>query len=189
MEKMLRCILHRDPDSEGRFRDERVSVGFNRLSIIDTVGGDQPLFSEDERIVVFTNGEVYNYKEVKSIFQSKGHHFRTGSDCEVIVHLYEEVGRKVVEWLNGIFAFCLYDRGKERLLLGRDRVGVKPLYFSRQDGILIFASEMKAILQASEVAPVENPGVLDEYLCSVRFQGHGRFSHWISWKIHGSKGI
>ena len=96
------------------------------MSIIDTVGGDQPLFSEDNDVVVLANGEIYNYQDLKHQSQSYGHRFRTGSDCEVLVHLYEEFGKSFVTRLNGMFAFCLYDRKREKLLLGRDRVASSP---------------------------------------------------------------
>ncbi len=172
---ILQSIVHRGPDSEGRFSDGRVLFGFRRLSIIDTFSGDQPLFSEGGEIILIANGEIYNYKELKNFLKSKGHQFRTGSDCEVIVHLYEEFGQNFVHRLNGMFAFCLYDRRQERLFLCRDRVGIKPLYFARREGVLIFASEIKAILQAAEVDSVENQGVLDEYLCFRSLAGTRTF--------------
>jgi asparagine synthase (glutamine-hydrolysing) len=172
---MLHSIVHRGPDSEGRYSDGRVLLGFRRLSIMDTAAGDQPLFNEDREIVVIANGEIYNYPELKRLLQAKGHQFRTGSDCEVLVHLYEEFGSGFVERLNGMFAFCLYDHRQERLLVGRDRVGIKPFYFTRREGVLVFASEIKAILQAAEVESVENPDVLDEYLCFRYLSGTRTF--------------
>lgn len=175
LEGMLRSIVHRGPDSEGRYSDGRVLLGFRRLSIIDTVGGDQPLFSEDQEIVLLANGEIYNYKELRDFLRSKGHHFRTGSDCEVLIHLYEEFGRSFVERLNGMFAFSLYDRKRQKLLLGRDRVGIKPLYFARLNGVLIFGSEIKAILRAKEIDSAENQNVLPEYLCFRSLSGSRTF--------------
>jgi len=175
LEGMLHSIKHRGPDSEGRFHDQRVLLGFRRLSIIDTIAGDQPLFSEDGKIVVVANGEIYNHLDLRRYLQTKGHRFRTGSDCEVIVHLYEEFGRDFVGRLNGMFAFCIYDSRRERVLLGRDRVGIKPLYFARREGVLIFASEIKAILKATEVNPVENSNVLDEYLSFRSLSGTRTF--------------
>jgi asparagine synthase (glutamine-hydrolysing) len=145
------------------------------LSIIDTASGDQPLFSEDGEVVVIANGEIYNYLEIKRFLKAKGHRFQTGSDCEVLVHLYEEFGLDLVKRLNGMFAFCLYDHRREKLLLGRDRVGIKPMYFAKREGVLIFASEIKAVLQAEEVEPVEEPGVLDEYLCFRYLSGTRTF--------------
>ncbi|HEY1303298.1 MAG TPA: asparagine synthase (glutamine-hydrolyzing) [Vicinamibacterales bacterium] len=175
LDRMLRSIVHRGPDSEGRYSDGRALLGFRRLSIIDTTGGDQPLFSEDGEIVVLANGEIYNYKELKVLLRARGHQFRTNSDCEVLVHLYEDFGRNFAEKLNGMYAFCLYDHRRQTLLLGRDRVGIKPLYFTQQDGVLIFASEIKAILQASEVSSIESPDVLDEYLCFRSLSGQQTF--------------
>jgi asparagine synthase (glutamine-hydrolysing) len=175
LDKMLDSIVHRGPDSEGRFCDGRALIGFRRLSIIDTISGDQPLVNEDGQIILIANGEIYNYRELKSLLQSHGHIFRTGSDCEVLLHLYEEYGTEFIERLNGMFAFCLYDQRKGRLLLGRDRVGIKPLYFSVQDGLLIFASEIKAILQATEVTAEQNTDVLDEYLCFRFLSGNRTF--------------
>lgn len=164
LDNILRSIIHRGPDSEGRYSDGRILLGFRRLSIIDTVTGDQPLYSENREIIVIANGEIYNHLELREYLLNKGHRFRTGSDCEVLVHLYEEFGSDFVEKLNGIFAFCLYDKRREKLILSRDRVGIKPLYVASREGVFIFASEIKAILQATEVAPVENQGVLEEYL-------------------------
>jgi asparagine synthase (glutamine-hydrolysing) len=163
--EMLHSIIHRGPDSEGSHSDGRALLGFRRLSIIDTCSGNQPLFNEKDDILVIANGEIYNYKELTESLKAKGHRFKTGSDCEVLVHLYEEYGRDFVSRLNGMFAFCIYDLRQERLLLGRDRVGIKPLYFARRQGVLVFASEIKAILQAREIEPEETPNVLDEYLC------------------------
>lgn len=175
LEDMLRVIIHRGPDSEGRFQDERVALGFRRLSIIDVKHGEQPLFNEDKQIVLFTNGEIYNYKDLKKKLEQHGHIFSTHSDCEVIIHLYEEYGSDFVSKLNGMFAFCLYDRKQEVLLVGRDRVGIKPMYYSQLDGVLIFSSEIKAILQAKEVSPTENASILDEYLCFRYLTGSRTF--------------
>lgn len=185
LDGMLRSIIHRGPDSEGRYSDGRVLFGFRRLSIIDVESGNQPLFNEDGQVIALVNGEIYNFKELKRYLQGKGHEFRTGSDCEVIVHLYEELGQEFVEQLNGMFAFCLYDRKKETLLLGRDRVGIKPLYFAKRNGVLIFASEIKAIPQAKEIDPAENSGVLDEYLCFRCLSGSRTFFSGIELLLPG----
>lgn len=175
LDRMLQTITHRGPDSDGRFSDGRILLGFRRLSIIDTVTGDQPLYNEDRQIAVISNGEIYNYKELKALLQAKGHTFQTASDCEVIVHLYEEYGSGFIDRLNGMFAFCLYDCRRERLLMARDRVGIKPLYYSMQNGVMVFASEIKAILKAHEVMPVENENVLEEYLCFRFLAGNRTF--------------
>ena len=146
LEKMTEKLVHRGPDSAGYFIDENVGLGFRRLSIIDLEGGDQPLFNEDESIVVVCNGEIYNYRELRSTLTQKGHTFRTGSDIEVLVHLYEEDGPDFINKLNGQFAFALLDRKQRKLLLARDHFGINPLYYTIVDDVLIFASEIKAIL-------------------------------------------
>lgn len=186
LDRMLPLISHRGPDSEGRYCDGNALIGFRRLSIMDTVNGDQPLFSEDGEIVAVVNGEIYNYPDLKRSLQARGHRFRTQSDCEVLVHLYEDLGPGFVGELNGMFAFCLYDRRQGRLFLGRDRVGIKPLYFAWQDGLLTFGSEIKAVLAASGVAPVERPGILDEYLCFRFLSGTRTFFSGIELVAPGS---
>jgi len=146
LEKMTDKLVHRGPDSAGYFIADNVGLGFRRLSIIDLEGGDQPLFNEDESVVVVCNGEIYNYRELRSSLVKKGHTFRTGSDIEVLAHLYEEDGVDFINKLNGQFAFALLDRKQRKLLLARDHFGVNPLYYTIVDDVLIFASEIKAIL-------------------------------------------
>src|SRR5215213_3361825 len=146
LEKMTDKLVHRGPDSAGYFIADNVGLGFRRLSIIDLEGGDQPLFNEDESVVVVCNGEIYNYRELRSTLIKKGHTFRTGSDIEVLAHLYEEDGVDFINKLNGQFAFALLDRKQRKLLLARDHFGINPLYYTIVDDVLIFASEIKAIL-------------------------------------------
>lgn len=186
LDDMLQAIYHRGPDSSGRYDDGRVLLGFRRLSIIDTMSGDQPLFSEDGDIALIANGEIYNYLELKSLLIGKGHHFKTGSDCEVLVHLYEEFGPLFVKRLNGMFAFCLYDRRKEKLLLGRDRIGIKPLYIAKREGVLVFASEIKAILRSNEIDSIEAQDVLAEYLCFRSLSGARTFFSGIDLLLPGT---
>ena len=147
LEKMCGRLAHRGPDSFGYFQDELAALGHRRLSIIDLSTGDQPLGNEDGSIQVVFNGEIYNYLELRAELQRKGHRFRTQSDTEVLVHLYEEEGERLPEYLNGMFAFALWDAPRARLLLVRDRLGKKPLYYSSAvPGItLCFASELKAL--------------------------------------------
>jgi asparagine synthase (glutamine-hydrolysing) len=147
LESMCERLVHRGPDSFGHFRDGLVALGHRRLSIIDLNTGDQPLGNEDGSVQVVFNGEIYNYRELRGELQSKGHKFATQSDTEVLVHLYEEVGERVPEYLNGMFAFAIWDAGRERLFLARDRLGKKPLYYSPSvRGMrLCFASELKAL--------------------------------------------
>jgi asparagine synthase (glutamine-hydrolysing) len=145
---------HRGPDSRGVFADDGIALGVARLAVIDVDGGDQPLGNEDGSVVVACNGEIYNYVELTEELRGRGHQLRTASDAEVIVHLYEELGDACVERLRGMFAFALWDRRKGRLLLARDRVGKKPLFYAHQAGGLLFASEPRAILATGQV-PVE----------------------------------
>jgi asparagine synthase (glutamine-hydrolysing) len=154
VERMCETLDHRGPDSRGVFAEDGVALGVARLAVIDVAGGDQPITNEDGSVVVVCNGEIYNYLELTEELTRRGHHMRTASDTEVIAHLYEEVGDACVERLRGMFAFALWDRRKRRLLLARDRVGKKPLFYAHRDGRLWFASEPRAILASGEV-PVE----------------------------------
>src|SRR6185369_12602915 len=147
LQRMTETLVHRGPDSSGYFVSDDVGLGFRRLSIIDPAGGDQPLYNEDESIVLVCNGEIYNYRALRKELTQKGHSFRTNCDVEVILHLYEEEGDALLTRLNGQFAFALYDIRKQRLLLARDHFGVNPLHFTIVNDTLIFASEIKAILQ------------------------------------------
>ena len=145
--RMVDRLVHRGPDSAGYFADGPAGLGFRRLSIIDLAGGDQPIYSEDESLVLVCNGEIYNYKELRDGLEKRGHPFRTDTDVEVLLHLYEEEGTALLDRLNGQFAFAIYDRRERQLFLARDHFGVNPLYFAVADGVLIFGSEIKAILE------------------------------------------
>jgi len=151
IDQMCDVLEHRGPDSRGVFLDRNVGLGVQRLAVIDLRTGDQPVFNEDRSIVVVLNGEIYNYRELRSSLLGAGHRFATHSDTEVIVHLYEDKGDDCVQMLRGMFAFALWDMRRQRLLLARDRIGKKPLYFSFDGTSLWFASEAKAILQDSSV--------------------------------------
>src|SRR5262249_33923014 len=151
MREMCRTIVHRGPDDEGFFVGRGIGLGMRRLSIIDVVGGHQPIENEDGSVRAVFNGEIYNYRNLRDDLQRRGHRFRTRSDTEVIVHAYEEDGTGCVKRFNGMFAFALWDEQTRRLVVARDRMGVKPLYYARVGTGLAFASEVKALLALSEV--------------------------------------
>ena len=153
LERMAGVLEHRGPDEAGVWRDEvsgRCGLGHRRLAIIDRAGGQQPLSNEDGSIWICYNGECYNYRQLRGELEAAGHKFRTQSDTEVIVHLYEEYGYNCVEHIRGMFAFAVWDQKRRVLFLGRDRMGQKPLYYAYHQGRFIFASECKAILQAED---------------------------------------
>ena len=146
--KMVSTLNHRGPDDSGYFLDDSLSLGHSRLAIIDlTEKGRQPIYNEDESIWIIFNGEIYNFKEIKTRLMKQGHVFYTETDTEVIIHAYEEYGFECLDEFNGQFSFCIYDKNKDILFLARDRFGIKPLYYYQKNGIFIFASEIKAILK------------------------------------------
>ena len=145
--RMASTIVHRGPDSDGYQVEGSLGLAFRRLSIIDLTGGAQPIHNEDRSVVMVCNGEIFNYRELRSLLEDKGHIFRTKTDVEVLVHLYEEEGPKMLSKLNGQFAFALYDLRRKELFLARDHFGILPLYYTVVDNVLIFASEIKAILR------------------------------------------
>lgn len=152
LRRMCGAMVHRGPDGEGLFVDGQVGLGMRRLSIIDLEGGQQPAFNEDGSVVVVFNGEIYNYRALARELAARGHAFRTASDTEVIVHQYEEDGVDCVEALRGMFAFAAWDARSRRLVVARDRLGIKPLYYVEAGGRLAFASELKVLLELPEVA-------------------------------------
>jgi len=151
LSRMTDKLVHRGPDSAGYFVDHSVALGFRRLSIIDLESGDQPIYNEDGSLVLMCNGEIFNYLELKKVLIKKGHSFRTKSDVEVLLHLYEEYGIDFLDKINGQFAFVIYDRKNRRLLLARDHFGINPLYYTTANGLFIFSSEIKAILEHPQV--------------------------------------
>src|SRR5881227_2202029 len=167
-EELLRSMcdrmIHRGPDSEGYFVDDGVALGMRRLAIIDLLTGEQPAFNEDESIAVILNGEIYNYRELRADLEKRGHRFRSASDTEILPHLYEEYGRDMVQRLNGMFAFALWDDRRRRLFIARDRFGEKPLYWGVFDRTLLFASEPKVLLAHPAVQPNLNLNALRQYL-------------------------
>ena len=140
-------MIHRGPDDAGYFIDKNIGLAHRRLSIIDISGGHQPLSNEDGSVWITFNGEIYNYRDIKERLISRGHIFKTNSDTEPIVHLYEEKGVDCIIELEGMFAFAIWDKNNNRLFAARDRVGEKPFYYFNARGIFAFASEIKALLE------------------------------------------
>ncbi|MFN0087443.1 MAG: asparagine synthase (glutamine-hydrolyzing) [Blastocatellia bacterium] len=157
LRRMTETLVHRGPDEDGITIRDRVGLGHRRLSIIDIAGGRQPIFNEDGDIAIVFNGEIYNYKELAQIVEGRNHRLRTRTDTETIIHLYEEYGEGCVSMLRGMFAFAIWDGRRNRMLLARDRLGKKPLYYSDHGGRFIFGSELKAVIENEAV-----PRVIDE---------------------------
>jgi len=150
-------MVYRGPDDEGVYDDGPVALGTRRLSIIDVSGGGQPLYNEDRSLVLVCNGEIYNYVELRRDLKARGHQFMSGSDCETILHLYEERGENCVRDLRGMFAFVLWDSRRQCVFAARDRVGIKPLYMSERNGALWLSSELKAIVGAAGISATLRP--------------------------------
>lgn len=166
--RMTNALAHRGPDGEGFYDDELCSLGHRRLSIIDLSDrGKQPMANEDGTVQLSYNGEIYNFPELRTDLVGRGHTFRSQTDSEVIVHLYEEYGWRLVEHLNGMFAFALWDRAKATLLLARDRWGQKPLYFANLDNTLLFASEIKALRECPGLPTDIDPRAVDSFMTSL----------------------
>ena len=161
---MCGAIEHRGPDSRGIHIDDGVGLGIQRLRVIDLVSGDQPIFNEDRSVAVVLNGEIYNHRELRRRLEAKGHCFSTQSDTEVIVHLYEEVGVDFVDSLVGMFAVAVWDARERQLVLARDRVGKKPLFYAERDGVLSFASELQSLLEDERISRSVDYEALDIYL-------------------------
>lgn len=164
LESMAESMIHRGPDGYGYHVEAGVGLGHRRLSIIDLDGGCQPMFNRDQSLAVVFNGEIYNYKELQADLKLRGHTLATSSDTEVLIHLYEDFGPNLVDHLNGMFAFAIWDKRKRTLLIARDRLGEKPLYYYFHEGTLFFASELKALLRHPGVPRNVNSEVLDDYL-------------------------
>ena len=160
---MCDVITHRGPDDQGFLVDGPLAMGMRRLSIIDLSGGQQPISNEDGTIHVIQNGEIYNFQEIRNDLEKRGHRFKTNSDTEAIVHLYEEYGTKCVEHLRGMFAFAIWDAPRRRLIVARDRLGIKPLYYGIGNGRLLFGSELKSLLAVGLDREID-PQALHDYL-------------------------
>jgi len=174
--KRMRDVLrHRGPDGEGLWMEGPVGLGHRRLAIVDVAGGQQPMANEDETVWITYNGEIYNHAALRPGLEARGHRYRTRSDTETILHLYEEEGERCVERLQGMFAFALWDRPRHRLLLARDRLGIKPLYYAITARELLFASEIKALLAAGGLLPTLNETILPEFLATRYIAGEDTF--------------
>jgi asparagine synthase (glutamine-hydrolysing) len=164
LHSMCERMVHRGPDSEGLMVSGGIALGMRRLAIIDLITGEQPVFNEDESVAVILNGEIYNYLELRQELEKRGHSFRSQSDTETLPHLYEEYGEEMVQRLNGMFAFALWDSKRRRLFLARDRFGEKPLYWGVFENTLLFASEPKVLLAHPAVKSSLNLQALRQYL-------------------------
>ncbi len=163
--EMMDKIRHRGPDSEGRYIDECIAMGFRRLSIIDiTDSGNQPIFNEDKSKVLFFNGEIYNYREIRKELEEKGHKFTTHTDSETLIHGYEEFGEKLLDRLRGMFAFVIWDKEKKELFGARDFFGIKPFYYATMNGTFMFGSEIKSFLVHPAFVKELNTTALENYL-------------------------
>jgi len=191
LQRMIKLLRHRGPDKEGFFFGRNVSLGNARLSIIDLKGGKQPIYNEGRDIAIVFNGEIYNYQALRGQLERQGHSFYTESDTEAIVHCYEQHGPAFLEKLDGMFAFALWDSKKKQLLLGRDRLGIKPLYYIAGNGKLLFASELKSLLQYKEFKPRINYTELSRFLAlrvtsnsNSMIEGIGKLSpgHFLAFK-------
>ena len=164
LDKMMGKIIHRGPDSAGKYIDESVAMGFRRLSIIDLGNGSQPMANETDDIIITFNGEIYNYKELREELLKKGHVFKNNSDTECLIHAYEEYGKDMLNKLRGMFAFVIWDTKNETLFGARDYFGIKPFYYSQVEGNLVYASEIKSILEYPKVKKEVNSEALESYL-------------------------
>lgn len=184
-------IVHRGPDGQGYFTDDRAALGARRLSIIDLPGSNQPLFNEDRSVVTVFNGEIYNYRALRAHLERNGHHLRTAGDTETLVHLYEEYGEAAVHLLRGMFAYAIWDAPRRKLVLARDRVGIKPLYYIQLRDRLVFASEIKSILAAPGIPREIDLEAINAYLTlqyvpapDTALKGIRKLppGHWLVWE-------
>jgi asparagine synthase (glutamine-hydrolysing) len=164
MERMGNAVAHRGPDDAGSYNDSNILLGMRRLSIIDVAGGHQPIANEDGTLQTVCNGEIYNFRALRNDLHARGHTFRSRTDSEVVVHLYEEHGDALVEKIDGMFGFALWDARRRKLLIGRDRLGIKPLYYWQSESYFAFASEVKALLQLPFISVELDPAALRDLL-------------------------
>ncbi len=151
LEKMNRAMVHRGPDDAGIYIHGPIGLAMRRLSVIDIVGGHQPVWNENQSVVLIFNGEIYNYRDIREDLKKKGYRFSTNSDTEVLLRLYEEKGVNCLHRLNGMFAFAIYDRREDLFFAARDRMGEKPFHYYYHHNEFVFASEIKSILQCPAI--------------------------------------
>ncbi|MEO6212389.1 MAG: asparagine synthase (glutamine-hydrolyzing) [Vicinamibacterales bacterium] len=189
--RMADRIIHRGPDGEGYFTGDSVALGARRLSIIDLAGSNQPIFNEDRTVVTVFNGEIYNYRPLREHLEQKGHRLRTAGDTETLVHLYEEYGEAAVHLLRGMFGYAIWDAPRRKLVLVRDRVGIKPLYYTQHQGRLVFGSEIKSILAVPGIPREIDPEAFNAYLTLQYVPGPRTMlkgirklppGHWLVWQ-------
>jgi len=164
LQQMTSCLVHRGPDEEGHYLSGSLGLGFRRLSIIDLEGGHQPMSDVDQSVWVVFNGEIYNFRELRKELESHGHRFRTSSDTEVIVHGYKQWGVDVLDHFNGMFGLAIWDEKKRQLMLARDRMGIKLVYYKLEPGQLLFGSEIKPLFTCSHGKPELDHGAINLFL-------------------------
>ena len=175
LRRMCAAMVHRGPDDEGIYTDGSVGIGMRRLSIVDLATGHQPLSNEDGTVWIVFNGEIYNHAALREQLQARGHHYRTHSDTETIIHLYEEYGPECVQHLRGMFAFAIWDARRQRLFIARDRLGIKPLYYELTSEQIVWGSEIKVVLACPGVGARFDRTVLPEYLAFGYLSGEQTF--------------
>ena len=185
LKKMSSVLKHRGPDDSAFYEDKDISLGMRRLSIIDLKKGIYPVTNEEENLIVIFNGELFNYKEIREDLKGKKHKFKTDCDAEIIPHAYEEYGMNFLNRLNGQFAICMYDTKEKKLILARDRLGIKPLYYFFEKGKFVFASEIKAILEIPGFKKKINENALQSYFTHRYFPGEETIFHGIKRLLPG----
>lgn len=188
LRRMCEVMAHRGPDDDGFFLRDKIGLGMRRLSIVDLATGHQPISNEDGSIWIVFNGEIYNHRILREQLITRGHQYRTQSDTETIVHLYEEYGKDCVQHLRGMFAFAIWDAKRKTLFIARDRLGIKPLYYRLTPDEFLFGSEIKVLLAHPRVRPEFNCSTLPEYLAFGYLSGEETFytgvrklmpGHWL----------
>lgn len=164
IKNMTNRIMHRGPDEEGYYADEDIALGHRRLSIIDEKNGSQPMLSDDKKLIIVFNGEIYNYKELREELINKNYVFKTESDTEVLLNSYREWGHDVVEKLRGMFSFAIWDKENKTLFCARDNFGIKPFYYYKNDEVFMFSSEIKSFLEHPKFKKELNKDLLGPYL-------------------------